>query len=205
MTDQYAFGTSGTTSKVPKVRGPQGVFHQLPPDCYLSIPEGTFSGPADIWDLDSSLYSTEHRHHLIDKIKAGAATWDEYSRMCPGDTPLRGPLALMQARAAVALQIVITGRAEGSREMTVANFRRDGVPADLLLMRPDGDDTDNGIFKVAEIRKLQGHGIKVQLVFEDWGPAARHIEQELDLPVVGLNPFYTESTEHGSEKPQGGG
>jgi hypothetical protein len=200
VSTDYAPGTAGITSKVPVG---QGVFKTLPPGCYLRVPEGTLEGPADIWDLDSSLYSTEHRHPLIDKIKAGEATWDDYSRACPQDTVLRGPLALMQARAQHALQIVITGRAEGAREMTLDNFRRDKVPADLLVMRPDGDDTHNGVFKVAEIRKLQAQGIVVQLVFEDWGPAARHIESELDVPVVGLNPFYTESTEHGSEKPEG--
>jgi hypothetical protein len=190
----YAPGTRGVSNRSTDLLGRSRL---LPPGCALRFPEGTLEGPADFWDLDSTLYDTAHRHHVIDEIKAGSKTWDDYSRMCSGDTVLPGSRALMQARSGQAIQVVITGRAESARELTVANFRRDEVPADLLIMRPDGDETHNGEYKVACIRELVARGIIPQLVFEDWAPAARLLAAELDVPVVGINPFYEDS-------PQGG-
>ena len=46
------------------------------------------------WDLDSTLCSTMHRRHLVPEIKAGRATWDDYSDLCVNDEPIAGAVAL---------------------------------------------------------------------------------------------------------------
>ena len=146
------------------------------------------------FDLDSTLASTMHRRHLVPEIKAGRATWDDYSALSPGDTPIAGAVALARLlHAAGHPQYAISGRSQCAYGKTWAWLMDHDVPMNGLILRPEGDRTDNKLFKVAKIRELQAEGIEFCLFVEDWMPVAEYITEQTGIPVLGVNPFDPET------------
>ncbi len=145
------------------------------------------------WDLDSTLCRTVHRRHLIPAIKAGEATWDDYSDLCPEDEPIPGAvvLARMLWRAGH-VQYAISGRSARAKDQTLSWFMRHDVPMDHVILRPAGDTTENGLFKVRQLNELRYKGVEFCLFLEDWGPAAAFITEQTGIPVLGVNPFDPE-------------
>lgn len=142
------------------------------------------------WDLDSTLCNTMHRRYLIEKIHAGEATWDDYSDLAGDDEPIAGAVQLAQMmHSARYWQVAISGRSSRAMEITVGWLAFYGVPMDHVVLRPEGDRTENGLWKVQQIRRLQERGAEFELFVEDWGPAAKFIEAETGIPVLGVNPF----------------
>jgi hypothetical protein len=153
-----------------------------------------------VWDLDSVVADTRHRHWMLDGIRADppTASWEDYSLAGADDEPIRGTVRTMRLLAGQHRQAVITGRSDAAAQLTIGWFARHDIPVDELRMRPAHDNTENGIFKVAEIKAIQEDGYEVVLVGEDWAPSAARIEAELDIPVLGITPFY----EYGSDAPK---
>lgn len=148
---------------------------------------------AVVWDLDSTLANTLHRQPMVEQIKAGKATWDDYSLAAEADEPIRGSVALLRMLQPIHQQIIISGRSEAAWSLTNDWLYRHSIPVDRLYLRQPGesiDDTDQ--LKVRKIRKLLGQGLSVVLYVEDWGPAAEAVWRELHIPVLGVNPFYPE-------------
>lgn len=142
------------------------------------------------WDLDSSVCCTMHRRHLVPKIRAGQATWDDYSDLCVDDEPIEGAVALMRFMSQLnpkVQHVAISGRSVRALELTQAWAHLHGVPFSRYMLRPD--DQDNELWKVRCIRQLQAEGYTVRLFFEDWDRVARYIREHTGVPVVGLNPF----------------
>lgn len=152
---------------------------------------GLLNGPVYGWDLDSTICSTVHRRHMVDAIRDGKATWDEYAMQCADDTPIAGSVALMR-ELGLGTHIAISGRSGRALDLTHAWLARHDVPLDAVMLRQDGDHTPNGAYKVRVIRALQSGGADIRLFFEDWKEAAEHIAAETGLPVVGINPFDPE-------------
>lgn len=144
------------------------------------------------WDLDSSLCSTMHRRHLIPKIRAGEATWDDYSMLCVDDPPIEGAVALMRLMKEMdhrVRHVAISGRSARAMRLTNAWADKHRVPLSRIMLRPDGDHTPNGPWKVQCIRKLEAEGNQVRLFVEDWDETARYVREHTGIPVLGLNPF----------------
>lgn len=142
------------------------------------------------WDLDSTLCSTMHRRHLVPEIKAGRATWDDYSELCVNDVPVASAVALARLLHAHGhLQVAISGRSERARERTLCWLDQHGVPMDAVLLRPEGDDIDVKLFKVQQINELREQGLEFCLFIEDWAPVAEFITEKTGIPVLGVNPF----------------
>ena len=154
------------------------------------IPDGA---EVTCWDLDSTLRSTMHRRHLIPEIRAGRATWDDYSLLCADDEPIEGAVEMMRALDARIWNIAVSGCADSALALTREWARRHDVPLDDYLLRPAGNRIPNGEWKVAAIRRLQDAGLTVRLFVEDWGPAARYIREQTGVPVLGVNPFDSET------------
>lgn len=154
----------------------------------LLVPNGT---PTVCWDLDSTIRSTLHRRYLLAEIRAGRATWDDYSLLAADDVPIAGAVALLQLldQQPDIFNVAVTGASAAARELTEDWCRKHNVPLAEFIMRPAGDGTPNEVFKVAAVRKLQAAGMDVQLFVEDWEPIARYIAQETGIPVLGVNPF----------------
>lgn len=142
------------------------------------------------WDLDSTLCSTMHRRWLIPEIKAGRATWDTYSEMCVDDEPIPGAIALARILySAGHTQYAVSGRGAGARDRTLSWLMKHDVPMDHVILRPKGDRTENGLWKVREINELRYKGVEFGLFVEDWPLAAKFITERTGIPVLGVNPF----------------
>jgi hypothetical protein len=140
------------------------------------------------WDLDSTLADTRHRFHLIEKIKAGEATWDEHSLACADDEPLTSAIALMRLLFPHHTQHIVSGRSTVAAYQTRVWLEKHQVPFDALCLRRPDDFTENGLIKVRYVRELQAQGIKVVCFFEDWPPAAAVIRELTGVPTVVLTP-----------------
>lgn len=142
------------------------------------------------WDLDSTLCSTMHRRYLIPEIYAGRATWDDYSELSANDEPIAGSVALARILwLAGHPQYAISGRSHRARRQTREWLQEHDVPMDDVFLRPEGDKTENGAFKVQQINQLRSWGVEFCLFIEDWGPAAKLITEQTGIPVLGVNPF----------------
>jgi hypothetical protein len=139
------------------------------------------------FDLDSTLASTVHRRYLIPAVRAGQATWDDYSRLCPGDVPIEGSVTAARMLWPQRLIYIVSGRSTFAEDLTRAWLTRYAVPFDRLILRPD--DTPNVEFKVQVIKQLEADGLSVDLFFEDWGSTGTQIRAQTGVPVLGVNPF----------------
>lgn len=113
-----------------------------------------------ICDLDGTLALDDHRRPLIQ-----SQGWKAYFDACVDDT-LNEPTAVflgMWVRQSHANQVVIlTGRCESQREVTVNWLNANRIPCDHLLMRPQdsydpmavNEDTANGAWTKDEDVKL---------------------------------------------------
>lgn len=153
---------------------------------FASIPDGA---EVVCFDLDSTLRSTMHRRHLIPEIRAGRATWDDYSLLAGDDKPIEGAVALLRLLENLTWNIAVSGTADSALGLTRDWAARHAVPLDDYLLRPAGDRTPNGEWKVSCVRRLQDAGLTVRLFIEDWGPAAAYIREQTGIPVLGVNPF----------------
>jgi len=153
---------------------------------------------AVLWDLDSTICNTAHRQHMVPAIKAKQGpTWEDYSMACTGDTPVEGAVALVRLLAAnrLVMQYGVSGRSEAARDRTLEWFKRYGVPLDGLYLRPDGDHTPNGRYKVNVINQLRDSGVDVVLFVEDWKETAQYIHEMTDVPVLVVQGDYLVETE----------
>lgn len=87
----------------------------------------------------------------------------------------------------MSLVCIVSGRSAYAEDLTRAWLEKHAVPFDRLILRPD--DTKNEVFKVNAVRQLQEEGLSVELLFEDWAPAARYIREHTGVSVLGVNPF----------------
>lgn len=152
--------------------------------------------PCVVWDLDSTLARTDQRRWLLEQILTDepTATWEDYAMLCEDDEPIPGAVRLLKLLSGSHLQLILTGRAEVARELTIKWLDRHQVMADGLVMRPavlhqhkDGqvhEVTTNVRLKVSWLRQLQALGYDVQLVMEDWKETAEHIAAETGIPVL---------------------
>jgi hypothetical protein len=146
-----------------------------------------------LWDLDSTIANTTHRQHMIPAIKEhakGGPTWEDYSMACVDDTPVEGTVALVRlldflsSPAIPFWQYGVSGRSESARGRTLEWFDKHGVPLDGLHLRPDGDHTPNGKYKVGVINKLRDSGKDVLLFVEDWKETGEYIREKTGVPVL---------------------
>lgn len=145
------------------------------------------------WDKDSTLVSTEHRQHLVPRIKAGEMSWEDYALACADDVPFDGAATLMRLLAPHHLQYVMTGADDSARDLVLAMFGRHDLPVDRLLMKPRGLEKGplaNAEMKAAWINELHADGFRVVLFVEDWPETADAIREMTGVPVLVLNPCY---------------
>jgi hypothetical protein len=160
----------------------------------LSYPRFAELHTAVCWDKDSTIANTAHRHSMIPEIQAGRKTWREYALACETDTPVLAARALMKMLAPKHLQIVTSGATEEA-VVPIARWLLDkDFPADMIRLRPQGDMVDNALLKVRMLRELEEEGIEVVLFVEDNPVTASVIESMTGIPVMLLNPCYSESS-----------
>lgn len=159
------------------------------------------------FDLDSTIANTYHRQWMVEEIQTkpkfpGQKTWDDYSMACADDTPIEGTVALMRTLAGLYQIHIITGRSAGARELTETWLAGWHIPYDGLHMRPAGDRTANGRFKVDtiwNIRAASQFPLKFVLFVEDWPEAGAYIQEHTGIPVMLVNANYPADAPHQNE------
>lgn len=103
-----------------------------------------------IFDLDGTLAINFHRQHFLE---TKPRQWDAWNEACVDDTPNK-PLVWLLEKATAAVGVhayIMTGRDEKQREVTrewlVQHASRDTAYAVPLIMRPDGDHTEDTVLK----------------------------------------------------------
>lgn len=159
-----------------------------------------------LWDLDFTLADTAHRQPMVPLIRAKAGpTWEDYSMACTGDEPIEGTIALVQLLSSSTYtdvdgnrqpyrQYGVSGRSEAARQLTADWLEKHHVPLDGLFLRPAGDHTPNGRYKVGVIRQLREQGVHVALFVEDWAETAQYIREKTGVPVLVVHSDYLAET-----------
>lgn len=129
---------------------------------------------AVLFDIDGVLADSQHRWHLVEE-----EGWDPFFEQC-GKDPLL-PLAHLIASLSMTYRIVlVTGRPERNRGLTMGWLNAHFIHCDELCMRPDND------FRTGEKRwALERLKEKYHIVcsFED-DPRNVAVYRELGIPVV---------------------
>lgn len=119
-----------------------------------------------IFDLDGTLALNQHRQHfLLTKPRQ----WDAWNAACVGDEPNLPLVNVWHGLTALGHKcIIMTGRDAKVRPQTkewLAQWCAIHVGGDDLLMRPEGDRTEDVLLKRQWYEKL--HHVKIGAVFED--------------------------------------
>jgi hypothetical protein len=150
---------------------------------------------AVLFDLDSTLRNSRQRHHLAPKRVDGAldptADWHDYSAAGIHDEPMVGPITALKLHYPHHQTHIISGSNGSAMNYTVGWLDTYvGLQyLDHIQLRADGDRTPSGLYKVSYARKVEARGVKVVLVYENWVPAVREL-QEAGFPTVCVNPCY---------------
>jgi hypothetical protein len=103
-------------------------------------------------DIDGVVADVRHRLHLVEQRPK---RWDEFFALASADPPLEEGVGLVHELAAEHEIIWLTGRPERTRRLTEAWLAEHGLPAGLLLMRPDRDYRPARFTKREELRRLR--------------------------------------------------
>jgi phosphoglycolate phosphatase-like HAD superfamily hydrolase len=117
---------------------------------------------AAIFDIDKTLSDAAWRDRLYGE-------WDEYHRLSPQDKPIGIGVSILNALADSGLEVVLmTGRPERWRGITMDWLLRHGVQAQELIMRPDDDYRRSPELKVGLAEDRFGEDLRdLVLVVDD--------------------------------------
>lgn len=113
-------------------------------------------------DIDNVLASAWEREHLISE------SWDAYHSASRADEPLSDIIDLVNALARDGFVVILlTGRNEKYRGITIGWLAQHGVELDDLIMRPDDDYRPAGEMKLAMAlaRFVDEQGMRDQVAF----------------------------------------
>lgn len=123
---------------------------------------------------------------------------------CVDDTPVEGTVALVRLLSGLGqesenpvYQYGVSGRSDAARDVTLEWFARHDVQLDNVYLRPAGDHTPNGRYKVGVIRQLRADGLDVVLFVEDWKETADYIHSETGVPVLVVQGDYLADVDSG--------
>jgi len=131
------------------------------------------SGHLAVFDIDGVVADVRHRvHHLAGRRK----DWGRFFAAARRDTPLKEGVDLAHEYAKTHVVVWLTGRPEYLREVTVSWLARQGLPNELLFMRPDFDRSPAREFKARQLRALAGEST-IDVVVDDDPEVIRVLEQ----------------------------
>lgn len=120
---------------------------------------------AVIWDLDGTLADVRHRLHLI---RQTPPDWRGFFDATRHDLPHPEALRLNRILSRTLVPVIVTGRPEDNRQITVDWLHRHEVCWHLMLMRPDGEERPDYVVKVEQALSLRERfGLNPVMAFED--------------------------------------
>jgi hypothetical protein len=145
-----------------------------------------------LWDFDSTLRDSAQRHHLSPANCPGS-TWDDYSAAGIDDEPMHGPIMTLRLFHAMGLRNhIISGSNESAHALSLEwlSLHVGLQHIESVRLRAAGDHRENGAYKAAYVEEVRARSLIPVVFFEDWPPAAEHIQRETGVPVVVVNPCY---------------
>jgi phosphoglycolate phosphatase-like HAD superfamily hydrolase len=118
-----------------------------------------------IFDIDGTLANIDHRRHLVEH---DSKKWDEFFAKIPEDSPNYDIAELCNHLYAVNNRLVIvTGRFERDRKITVEWLAKHNIQYHTLLMRPNDNYEPDYVIKEHVLKDLQAQGANVWFVVDD--------------------------------------
>jgi phosphoglycolate phosphatase-like HAD superfamily hydrolase len=118
-----------------------------------------------VYDLDGTLSDCRWR---LCKLKSAPKDWDGFNALAKYDRPVPAMLdRLLRDYALGYMVVLLTGRKERYRDLTLEWLGRNAIPFDCLTMRPNFHQAPQAAFKLGEIRKMKDQGLDVQMVYDD--------------------------------------
>lgn len=149
---------------------------------------------AVVYDLDSTIAHTVHRHDLFptEWSREARDAWVKYCMACPDDTPIAGTVARMRMDWPHYQVHICTGRMIETEALTKEWLGKYNIPYDALKMREfeDTEAVKNSDLKINYILHLRAKGTDVELMYEDNPAISAAIHKKTQVPVLGINPFY---------------
>lgn len=121
-----------------------------------------------VFDLDGTLSLNHHRQHLVQTIPGGKKDWKAFTEASIHDDPHKPIIRILQSMVANDYRIIIaSGREETVRDGTLEWFKKWKITFDKLLMRPEGDHTEDSALKRSWVTSGEIPIDDVLCVFED--------------------------------------
>ena len=120
---------------------------------------------AVICDIDGTIANIEHRlHHIMGK----PPDWPTFFAAAMGDSPKPEVIHVFHAlQDSGLLGIIVTGRPEDNRELTVSWLARHHVEYSGLFMRPEGDHRPDLVIKSEILDYILANGFMPRVVLDD--------------------------------------
>ncbi len=119
-----------------------------------------------IFDLDGTLANIDHRKHYI-KDKDKVSDWYSFYKACVDDSPVESVASTFMAlKQAGHHMVIFSGRSDIVERETVSWLYDNDIDFDRLMMRKEGDFTQDAILKQKWIGNY-GYRGKILMVFED--------------------------------------
>lgn len=128
-----------------------------------------------LFDLDGTLADGRHRLHLLPKKDYHLTdSWTEFNLAAIDDAPLWDNILLCNAMAVVGYKVIIlTGRSDVARDITIAWLHKHTVRFDELIMRKQTDNRKDVQIKEEHLREI---GLdRILCAFDDLPHVAYHM------------------------------
>ena len=128
-----------------------------------------------VFDLDGTLACGKHRLHLLpaENIASITQSWDEFNLAAGGDTPLLDNIWLCNELFDGAIIIILTGRCDVAKDITIKWLADNNVHYDQLIMREAGDHRRDVEYKGEKLKEI---GLdRITCCFDDLEHVAKHI------------------------------
>jgi hypothetical protein len=118
-----------------------------------------------IFDVDGTLMDNSHRKAMVECAKPD---WKSYNYAMFLDVPHPHVCHLAIMYRTMGHRVIITtGRYESDRGLTTDQLRDAGVMFDTMLMRPDGENMEDGKLKLGMLKTLRSQGYDPRIAFDD--------------------------------------
>lgn len=148
---------------------------------------------AVVFDIDGTLANNDHRviHLYPDGVRVpkstGKKNWDQFFAEQHLDTLHEDVASLAYSYWCNNINVfLLTGRGEEHRKVTEEWLHHYSIPYDEMVMRPEGDRTEDTILKVQQLKEWQAAGFKIVGMFEDRPRICRAV-RELGITVFQMN------------------
>jgi len=156
------------------------------PDHWHRVTGAPVDAPAAVFDLDGVIADAGHRQSYL---RGGRRDWDGFFRASEHDPVLDAGAALAASIDDAHTVVILTGRPDSIRTITIDWLTTRSIRHDLLIMRPPGDRRSAVDFKRDELRMLRALGATLSLCLDDSRDNVAMM-RSLDVPTLYVHSGY---------------